>query len=239
MQINDSIALVTGANRGLGARLVRGLLDRGARTVYATSRAGAWPAGVETGDHRVRTLVLDITDQASVEAAAKVASDVTLLVNNAGVLALGDVLGNDLDRVEEEMRVNYTGTLRATRAFVPVLRGNGGGTIANVLTILALAPMQGMATYSASKAAAHSMTQALRAAVREQGITVLGAYPAGIDTDMLAGIEAPKADPAEVATRILDAVAGGQEIVFPDDISAGGGAAYQRDPAELERMLTG
>ena len=239
MRINDSAALVTGANRGLGAHLVRALLEHGAGTVYATSRSGAWPAGVPAGERRVRTLALDITDQASVDAAAKAAAEVRLLVNNAGVLTMGDVLSLDPAEVERDMRVNVTGTLRVTRAFVPVLTANGGGAIANVLSLLALAPFGAVAGYSASKAAAHSMTQALRAAVRGNGITVLGAYPGGIDTEMSADLDAPKSPPEIVAARIVEAIGAGVETVFPDDMSAGAGAVYLADPVGLERALAG
>ena len=101
------------------------------------------------------------------------------------------------------------------------------------------APLGAMAGYSASKTAAHSITQALRAELRGRGITVLGAYPGGIDTDMLAGVEAEKAPPEVVAARIVTALAAGETVVFPDDASAGAGSVYLSDPAKLEQMLTG
>jgi NAD(P)-dependent dehydrogenase (short-subunit alcohol dehydrogenase family) len=237
VDITGSVALVTGANRGLGARIVAGLLERGAARVYATARVLGSLDGVM--GERVVPLALDIDDDASVAAAALAAPDVNLLINNAGVLSFGGVLDLDLAAAERDLRTNYLGTLRATRGFVPVIERNGGGAIANVITIIALAPMGGMAGYCASKAAEHSMTQALRAELRPRGIEVHGAYPGGIDTDMLAGVEAAKAAPEVVAARILDGIAKGEPVIFPDDVSAGAGEVYLRNPRELEAMLTG
>lgn len=200
-------------------------------TVYAT-------AGIAAGvrdDPRVRTLVLDVTDDASVAAAAAAAPDVTVLVNNAGVLHFGGVLDGDLDCIGQDLATNYLGLLRVSRAFAPVLERNRPATLVNVLTLIALAPAPPMAGYSASKAAAHSATQALRAELRDRGVHVLGAYPGGID--MLAGMEAAKAAPELVAARIVAAVAAGESIVFPDDASAGAGSVYLTDPVELEAML--
>jgi len=236
MNLTGSVALVTGANRGLGARLVAELLSAGAAKVYATART---PGAVGTADPRVHTLALDVTDPASVTAAAVAAPDVTVLVNNAGVLAFGGALDRDLESFERDLRTNYLGTLRVTRAFVPALERNAPAAVVNVLTVIALAPVGAMAGYSASKAAAHSMTQALRAELRDRGITVLGAYPGGIDTDMLAGVEVDKAAPEVVAQRIVAGLAAGETVVFPDDASAGAGSVYLSDPLKLEQMLTG
>lgn len=233
MELTGSVALVTGANRGLGAHLVTELLQAGAATVYAAARIP-----VSTTDPRVRPLTLDITDEDSVRAAAESAPDVTVLVNNAGVLALGGVLDTDLDLVERDLRTNYLGTLQVTRAFAPILARNAPAAVVNVLTLIALAPAVPMAGYSASKAAAHSMTQALRAELRDQGIEVIGAYPGGIDTDMLAGIDAVKAPPHVVAERIVAGLAAGEPMIFPDDASAGAGAVYLTDPRKLEELLT-
>jgi NAD(P)-dependent dehydrogenase (short-subunit alcohol dehydrogenase family) len=240
MNVTDSIALVTGANRGLGARLVRELLDAGAGRVYATARDPRSLHGTDiAADPRVRVLGLDITDPSSVQAATRLATDVNLMVNNAGVLNFGGAAEADLELVERDVATNYLGTLRVTQGFVPVLEANGPSTIANVLTLIALAPVQGMAGYAASKAAAHSMTQSLRAELRDKGIEVLGAYPGGIDTDMLAGVEAEKADPAHVAARIVRGIGAGETVIWPDDASAGAGSVYLGDPVKLELLLAG
>jgi NAD(P)-dependent dehydrogenase (short-subunit alcohol dehydrogenase family) len=234
MNLTGSVALVTGANRGLGARLVTELLRAGAAKVYAASRTPA-----ADGDPRVQPLALDITDPASVAAAAAAAPDVTVLVNNAGVLAFGSALTGDLAAFERDLATNYLGTLQVTRAFAPALERNAPAAVVNILTLIALAPAGPMAGYSASKAAAHSITQALRAELRDRGVMVLGAYPGGIDTDMLAGVDAPKAPPETVAERIIAGLAAGQTIVFPDDTSASAGPVYLSDPVKLEHLLAG
>jgi NAD(P)-dependent dehydrogenase (short-subunit alcohol dehydrogenase family) len=238
VNVSGSTALVTGANRGLGRHLVAELLRQGAAKVYA----GVRDPGAEglRRDPRVQALRLDVTDQAVIDAAAEAAPDVTLLVNNAGVLGFGGVLDGDLALAERDLRTNYLGPLRMARAFLPALKAaRGEAAIVNVLTVIALAPVPAMAGYSASKAAAHSMTQALRAEVRGYGIEVIGAYPGGIDTDMLAGVEAVKADPELVAARIVAGIASGHPYVWPDDASAEAGKEYLGDPLRLEQMLTG
>lgn len=239
MELSGKVALVTGANRGLGARLVQELLGTGAARVYATARDVGTVSPEVASDPRVEVLRLDVTDQHSVEEAARSAVDVNILVNNAGVLSFGTALEGDLAGFERDLATNYFGALRTTRAFVPVLERNGGSAVVNVLTLIALAPVSPMAGYSASKAAAHSLTQALRGELRSRGIAVLGAYPGGIDTDMLAGVEAEKADPAVVARRIVAALVAEESIVFPDDASSGAGTVYLGDPVGLERMLAG
>jgi NAD(P)-dependent dehydrogenase (short-subunit alcohol dehydrogenase family) len=239
MDITGSTALVTGANRGLGARFVAELLAAGARTVYATARNLNTIDPAVVSDPRVRPLSLDVTDQATIDAAAAAAADVDLLINNAGVLAFGSALEGDLELFGRDVHTNYLGTVRVTRAFVPILAANRPAAIVNVLTLIALAPVGPMAGYSASKAAAHSFTQALRAEVRGRGIEVIGVYPGGIDTDMLAGVEADKAAPEEVARRIVAAVASGETVVWPDDASSGAGKVYLGDPLQLEQMLAG
>src|SRR5262249_46086053 len=165
--------------------------------------------------------------------------DVGVLVNNAGVLAFGSAPTGDLAAFERALHPNSLGTLRVTRAFAPALERNAPAAVVNTLTLIALAPAGPMAGYSASKAAAHSITQALRAELRDRGITVLGAYPGGIDTDMLAGVEAPKAPPEVVAARTTATLAAGQTIVSPDDASASAGSVSLSDPVKPEPLLAG
>jgi NAD(P)-dependent dehydrogenase (short-subunit alcohol dehydrogenase family) len=239
MNLSDTVALVTGANRGLGAHLVHELLTSGARRVYVTARDVATVDRDLAADPRVVVLPLDVTDDDSVARAAETAADINVLVNNAGVLSFGGVLDGDVTGFERDLATNYFGALRVTRAFVPALERSAPSAVVNILTLIALAPVTPMAGYSASKAAAHSMTQALRAELKPRGITVLGAYPGGIDTDMLKGVDAEKAAPAEVARRIIASLAAGDTVVFPDDASAGAGAVYRVDPLRLEEMLAG
>jgi NAD(P)-dependent dehydrogenase (short-subunit alcohol dehydrogenase family) len=239
MDLHHQIALVTGANRGLGAHLVDALLAADVTRVYAAARSPERIARHVVADPRVVAVRLDVTDEASVRAAATAAPDVTVLVNNAGSLAFGGVVEGDLDGARRDLETNYIGTLRVIRTFLPGLQRAAPAAVVNILTLIALAPVGPMAGYSASKAAAHSMTQALRAAVRERGVHVLAAYPGGIDTDMLAGVEAVKAPPADVARQIVEALAADREVVFPDEASAAAGEVYATDPYTLERMLAG
>jgi NAD(P)-dependent dehydrogenase (short-subunit alcohol dehydrogenase family) len=238
LEFDTTVALVTGANRGIGRALVEGLLERGTKRVYATARdLTALEAVAPLDRDRVVSLQLDITDPRSIGAAADEARDVNLLVNNAGVLTIGDLLGGDLGRIEEEMRVNYFGTLGMVRAFVPILEANAGGTIVNLVTLVALASLSSMGGYSASKAATFSMTQALRAQLGTRGIKVHGVFPGAVDTDMIRVIDMPKTSPGDVARAILDGVSAGIEDIFPDPMSQNLGATWLHDPKALERQL--
>ena len=176
---------------------------------------------------------------ASVRAAAEQAADVNLLINDAGVLGFGGALDGDLELFQRDLATNYLGTLRVSRALVPALEANRPAAIVNILTLIALAPVPPMAGYSASKTAAHSISQALRAELRDRGVDVVGAYPGGIDTDMLGGVDADKAAPELVAARIVAGITAGDQVIWPDDASAGAGAVYLADPVRLENLLAG
>jgi NAD(P)-dependent dehydrogenase (short-subunit alcohol dehydrogenase family) len=236
MDVKGSTALVTGASRGIGRTLVEELLARGAARVYAGSRR---PDGWRNpyGDPRVVPLALDVTDVAQIAAAAARADDVTLLVNNAGSMAFADPLAGDLADIEADWRTNYLGPVVVTRAFAPVLERNGGGAVVNVLSLIAFAPVPMLSGYSASKAAAASATQALRAQLAGRGITVHGVFPGAVDTEMSRELVVPKTRPAEVAVAILDAVEAGETEVFPDPMARDGYAAWRADPAALARQL--
>ncbi len=233
MEIQGTTVLVTGANRGLGRSLVAALLERGAAKVYAASRNPEPPA-----DPRVVALKLDLTDLGTIAAAARHARDATIVINNAGTAAFAGPLDADPEAVRAEMAVNYDGTFEVVRAFVGALERNGGGAIVNVLSLLSLASTPPMTGYSASKAAAHSLTQALRPVLREKGITVHGVYPAGIDTDMLAGVDVPKTPPRQVAEGLLDGLAADQEDIFPDPNAQAMARTWWADPKAFERAFS-
>jgi NAD(P)-dependent dehydrogenase (short-subunit alcohol dehydrogenase family) len=235
MDLSASVPVVTGASRGLGRHLVDAQLERGAPKVYALAR----DTTTVRQDARVVAVAFDLTDAATIAAAAASCADATLLINNASTAEFAGPLEAEPDAVRREIAVNYEGTYATVRAFVPVLARNGGGQIVNVLSLLSLASTPPMTGYSASKAAAHSLTQALRPVLAARGITVHGAYPAGIDTDMLAGIDAPKTAPGEVAARLLDGLAAGQEDIFPDPNAEAMSQMWWSDPKALERAFSG
>ncbi len=231
MQIENSVALVTGANRGLGLAIAEALAEAGAR-VYGASRSGA-----PIGRGEIVPLKLDVTDAASVERAAAAASDVTLLVNNAGVLAGGGATtAPSLDGARLEFETNFFGSLSMARAFAPVIAENGGGAIVNVGSILSHAPISLAGTYSASKAAVLSMTQSLRAELAPKGIRVLSLLPAFVDTDMAAGIDQAKMHPADVAASLLEGLRSTAEDVYPGP-AAQFAASFRDGLKAFERQL--
>jgi len=213
MDISASTALVTGANRGLGRQFAGQLVARGAK-VYAGARD---PGSVDL--EGVIPLAVDVTDPASVAAAAQAAGDVTLLINNAGIAADVNLLTGDLDGAHREMATNYFGTLSMIRAFAPVIETNGGGGILNVLSVLSWVSTPDHSGYCASKSAAWSMTNAARLQLADRGIVVTALHVGLMDTDMGAIFDAPKSDPADVAALALDAVSAGDYEMLADDTS--------------------
>lgn len=227
MNISGSTALVTGSNRGIGRHFATQLLERGATKVYATARN---PDLIDLPG--VETLRLDLTDPASVAAAARVAADVTLLINNAGISTGANLLG-DLDEVRVEMETHFFGTLSVIRAFAPVLAGNGGGAILNVLSALSWFSYDGSNAYAAAKAAEWSMTNGIRLELAAQHTQVTGIHVGAVDTDIMAGYEGPKLDPASVVNAALDGLESGKLEVVVDDWSAMIKATLSADPAEF------
>lgn len=214
MDIRNSVALVTGANRGLGRHFAAALVERGAAKVYAAARKAD---AVDLPG--VEPLQLDITDAASVAAAAAAAGDVTLLIDNAGSSSRTRLLGGDLDDIRLEMETHYFGTLRMMRAFAPIIAGNGGGAVLNVLSVLSWISRPESGAYSAGKAAAWSMTNSLRLELAPLGISTTALHVGWMDTDMAAHIDEPKSDPAEVAALGLDGVEAEAFEVIVDDVS--------------------
>ncbi|ROP63446.1 SDR family oxidoreductase [Curtobacterium sp. ZW137] len=234
MDIAGSVALVTGSNRGIGRRFVTQLLERGAAKVYATARR---PELVDIAG--VEVLPLDITDHSSVLAAAEHASDVTLLVNNAGIATQSSLLTDDLENVRREMDTHFWGNLDMVRAFAPVLERNGGGAIVNVLSALSWFAYPGSGGYAAAKAAEWNMTNAVRLELAPKGVLVQGVHLGAADTDIMAGYEGPMIDPAEAARAALDGVERDAIEVVVDDWSAMVKASLAADPAALYAQLPG
>ena len=227
MKIDGQIALVTGSNRGIGRRFVEQLLERGAAKVYATARR---PELVDLPG--VTVLPLDITEQASVDAVAAAAQDVTLLINNAGIATGADLLNGDLATIKLEMDTHYYGTLSMVRAFAPILSRNGGGAILNVLSALSWFSYPGANAYSAAKAAEWSLTNGIRLELAPQGTLVTGLHLGAADTDIMDGYDGPMVDPREVAATALDGIERGLSEVLVDQWSTDVKAALQGSPAE-------
>lgn len=217
MQIPYRVALVTGANRGIGREFVNALLARGIEKVYACARDKNKIADlVEAYPGRVEAIRLDITNFEHIALAAGHCHDIDLLINNAGVNRLqGLIAGDDLGAAREEMNTNYFGTLAMCRTFAPVLKNNGGGYIINMLSILAHINLPMMGSLCASKAAGLSMTQGVRAELAGQGTRVIAVMPGAVDTDMSRDFPPPKMPPAEVAQSALDAIINGEEDIYP------------------------
>jgi NAD(P)-dependent dehydrogenase (short-subunit alcohol dehydrogenase family) len=236
MQIKDSVALVTGANRGIGRAFVEALLERGAARVYATARNLATLDALAALGPRVRTLALDVTREADARNAAAIAPDVSLLINNAAVLSLGRLADVPVDALRGDLETNYIGTLLVTNAFAPVLERHRGAVV-NMLTIVALASMPVLAAYNASKAAALSLTQSFRADLGKRGVAVHGVFPGAVDTDMIRSFDMPKTPPIEVARATLAGVEAGEEDIFPDAMSRQLYTAWRSDPKAVERQF--
>ncbi|MGB0093669.1 MAG: SDR family oxidoreductase [Solirubrobacteraceae bacterium] len=208
--IDGAVALVTGGHRGFGRALVDELLARGASKVYATSRS---PQPLR--DERIVPIILDVTDEASVAAAADAAQDVSIVVNNAGIALGTPVLEAPIDRMREELETNLFGTIRVARAFAPVLAGKPHSALVNVLSVLSW--FSSGTGYDVSKAAAWSATNSIRVRLRDQGTTVTALHVAYMDTDMTAGVDAPKADPRDIARQAVDAIESGALEVLADE----------------------
>ena len=241
MNIQDSTALVTGANRGIGRAFADALVDRGATKVYAAVRDVA-----TVTDTRLVPIQLDVTDPARVAAVARELDDVQLVVNNAGVLSIGVPLSASLDAARVELETNYLGLVSMTQAFAPVLERNGGGAFVNMLSVFSWVATPLLTTYSASKAAAWSFTNAARIELRSQGTQVVGVHAGPVDTDMTAAIDIEKIPPEIVAASALDALEADEPEAVVDDYSRAIKAGLRDDPdavyAQVEReflALTG
>ena len=215
MNIQNAVVLVTGANRGIGLAFAQALLARGARKVYAAARD---PATVTLSG--VQALRLDVTKPEEIAAAAQQASDVTLVINNAGIAQPGGFLADDSDAVARRIfETNFFGVLNVSKTFAPVLKANGGGALLNVLSVASWVNGGELAAYSASKSAAWSLTNALRHELAAQKTQVLGLHMAYVDTDLTRGFEVQKSSAEEIVQRALDGLEAGADEVLADALT--------------------
>ncbi|MHA6205929.1 SDR family oxidoreductase [Dyella soli] len=214
MKIQGSIALVTGANRGLGLAFAKALLDAGASKVYAGARD---PSTVTLPG--VIPIKLDVTNAQDVAAAAITCADVDIVINNAGITSPTPLLDKQdgAAALRRLLETNLHGIHAMSQAFAPVLKANGGGALVNMLSALSWLSLGTTGAYSVSKAAAWALTNSLRNELRAQGTQVLAVHAGYIDTDMVSHLDAPKSSPADIAGRTMQALAAGELEVLADD----------------------
>ena len=241
ISIKDSVALVSGANRGIGKAITEELLSKGIKKVYAGARKlESLTTLKEKYGNRLEPLQLDVTNQESVDSAAKVASDATMLINNAGTMAHGGFNSeNMLESINQNMEVNVLGVARLTQAVLPNIENKPNATIATVSSVVGLGSMPMMNGYCISKAAVHSMIQGLRGELQDTKVLVSGIYPGPIETDMAKGFEGIELDkPENLAKNVVIALEKGDEDIFPDVMSEQVKQAYGTTPKEVEKMFS-
>jgi NAD(P)-dependent dehydrogenase (short-subunit alcohol dehydrogenase family) len=227
MEIKDAVVLVTGANRGIGLAFVEEAKRRGARKVYAAMRKPE--SGQIAGASAIK---LDVTSDEDVAAAANVAADVTLVINNAGIGEPGKFLDADaMDRTRRYMDTNFYGILRMSAAFAPILKANGGGGVINVLSVASWVSAPMLSVYAASKAAAWGLTNAMRRELAEQNTQVTALHMGFVDTDLTQFIDVPKATPLAIVCAAFDGFENGDEEVCADERSQMVKSGLSKTPA--------
>jgi NADP-dependent 3-hydroxy acid dehydrogenase YdfG len=240
VSVENKVVLITGANRGIGQALVREVIAKGARKVYAGARHlnKLTPLIEEFGDKLV-PVQLDVTNDDDIENLPKIASDVEVLINNAGVFAQGSyTTGGVVKGLEENFAVNVFGVVKVIQTLLPSLKEKPSAAIATVSSLVGLASMPMGLSYSASKAAVHSIIQGLRGELKETNILVSGIYPGPIDTQMIADFEMEKDSPVNVAKAVVEGLAQGQEDIYPDAMSREVGAVYSTNPKQAEIIFS-
>ena len=241
VSINGKTALVSGANRGIGKAITEALLDNGAKKVYAGARniASLNELSTKYGD-RLVPIELDVTKDDSIANAASTATDVDILINNAGVMVPGNFThGNMLESMQTNFEVNVWGLTKLTNAFFNKLKTSESAAIVSIASVAGLANMPLISTYSISKAAVHSIVQGLRGELKDSNVLVCGVYPGPIDTEMAKGITMDKDTPENVAKNVIQAMEEGVEDVFPDVMSKQVGAGYMASPKAVETQFGG
>ncbi len=235
MDIKNRVAMVTGANRGIGKALVESLLQNAVTKIYATARdSQSLP---DFNDERVIKLQLDITNEQHISNTVKLAGDINLLINNAGTAELVSALTGPLTAIKNDMETNYFGTLAMIRAFKPVLEKQQDSALVNIVSISAFVNNPLASGYCASKAALFSLSQGLRIALAQTGISVHTVNPGPIDTDMISTIEIEKTSPSTAANNIIEGLLADEADIFPDPMSQQMFDLWQHNYRDLENMV--
>jgi len=234
------VALVSGSNRGIGKAITIELLERGAKKVYAGARNPNTLNDLKKkyGD-RLVPITLDVTNDQSIDKAAKIATDVEILINNAGVFSTGGFFAeNTYTSLKTNLEVNVWGLIKLTHELIDSLKSKDSAAIVNIASLAGLANMPMGATYSATKAAVHSIIQGMRGELINDNILVIGVYPGPIDTDMAKDIDMEKDTPQHVAMEIIKGLVEGKEYVFPDEMSKQIEPFYYTDPIAVEKQFS-
>lgn len=237
--IQGKTALVTGANRGIGEALVKGLIAQGVQRIYAAGRSLENLAPlVSLAPNVIVPVQLDVTNASDIANAANLIGELDILINNAGIATGATFSGEtSLSIAIDEMATNYFGPINLTHALLPLLHKSRGAAVINISSIAGISNFPILGPYSASKAAVHSFTQGLRAELRKANIAVVGVYPGPVDTRMAEGFEMDKATPADVAKVILNSLENGIEDVFPDAFSQEMYKVFTANPKQLEQQF--
>jgi len=239
VEIEGKVALVSGANRGIGRAITVELLENGAKKVYAGARkASSLDELKEKYGERLVPVELDVTNNETIDNVVKIAGDVEILVNNAGVFVFGNFLqGNALESLDSNLDVNVKGMAKLTSAFIGSLKDRESAAIVSVSSAVALGNMPMGLTYSASKAAVHSIMQGIRGELKGSNVLVAEVYPGPIDTDMTKGFEMEKDTPENVAKNVIQGIKDGSEDIFPDPMSKQVGETYASNPKAVEKQF--
>lgn len=239
--IKNKTSLVTGANRGIGKAIASELVNRGAKKVYLGVRKleNAKELIDQFGD-KVEAIQLDVSNANDLNALSTDVLNVDILINNAGILDAVSITGdNNKASILSNLEVNLFGVINLTNKILPQLKEKSEGAIATVGSVVSLANMPSISTYSISKAAVHSALQEYRALLAETPILVSGIYPGPIDTDMVRDFELEKASPEHVAKEVANGLEKGSEYIFPDPFAVEAGEAYSKNPMQLEKSFSG
>jgi len=235
MNFDNKVVLVTGANKGIGKEIIRALLKRGVKKIYAATRnLKNLP---DFGDERIVPMTLDITQLGQITEAAKVAQDIDVLINNAGIAAFTSLLDGPLDLLEADMNTNYFGTLNMIREFVPVLEKKETSSIVNMVTIGAFVNFPILGGYCASKSALFSLSQGIRIELAPKNVSVHTVNPGPIDTDMAADFDAEKTSPVSVAENIIAGLEADEADIFPDEGGKGMFDLWKNNYRDLEKAV--